>query len=72
MLGIHLPIGIVEGLVTAGVLRAVRRTSTNATESVRETKPLLAGIGIAALLVGIVALIFAWFQTAPPKQNPAA
>jgi divalent metal cation (Fe/Co/Zn/Cd) transporter len=28
--------------------------------------------GIAALLVGIVALIFAWFQTAPPKQKPAA
>jgi uncharacterized membrane protein HdeD (DUF308 family) len=28
--------------------------------------------GIAALLVGIVALILAWFQSAPPKKKPAA
>lgn len=63
MLGIHLPIGIVEGLVTAGVLRAVSRTATQAPEPVRETKSLLAGIGIVALLLSGV---LAWFASTKP------
>lgn len=63
MLGIHLPIGIVEGLVTAGVLRAVSRTATQAPEPVRETKSLLAGIGIVALLMSGV---LAWFASTKP------
>jgi hypothetical protein len=28
--------------------------------------------GIAALLVGLALLIFAWFQTGPPKSAPTA
>jgi len=28
--------------------------------------------GVAALVVGLGALIFAWFQTGPPRESPAA
>lgn len=64
MLGIHLPIGLVEGLVTAGVIRALR-LATGATASTAPARgaPVLAGLALTALLVSGV---FAWFASDRP------
>jgi cobalt/nickel transport system permease protein len=65
MLGIHLPVGIVEGLVTAGVLRVLLRANDAAKTGAahRGGAPLLAGIGLATLLVSGV---LAWFTSVKP------
>ena len=68
--GIHLPIGIVEGLVTAAVLGYVLNlrpelaaralgTATGPAARPRSIAPVLAALGVAALLTGMVVARFA-------------
>lgn len=53
MLGIHLPIGIVEGLVTAGVLRVLLRAGrTTAAGTTAAPRPVLALLALAILVSG--------------------
>lgn len=64
MLGIHLPIAIVEGLLTAGVVASVRRLMPDLAEPAPGLRP--AGLGLllaAALLLGGVG---AWFASSHP------
>jgi len=68
LLGIHLPIGIVEGLVTAGVIRALYRRGNKvvtgeASGTARPGAPVLAAVAMAALLLSGV---FAWFASEKP------
>ena len=66
MLAIHLPIGIAEGHITAGVLRVLSSvvTARDETGAARKTsRPLLAGIAMAALLTGG---FLAWFASQKP------
>jgi len=62
MLGVHLPIGVVEGLVTAGVVRFVARLAPDRVDGGARAQarlPLLAALGAAALFLGTVAASFA-------------
>ncbi|HEX9289651.1 MAG TPA: energy-coupling factor ABC transporter permease [Anaeromyxobacteraceae bacterium] len=63
MLGVHLPIGVVEGLVTAGVVRFVARLAPDRVDGAgaraQARLPLLAALGAAALFLGTVAASFA-------------
>ncbi len=71
MLGIHLPIAIVEGLVTASVIGYVwalrpgtqAESEAHGREGLRAWRPALAGLAIAALLVGGM---LSWFASARP------
>lgn len=67
MLGIHLPIGLVEGVVTAGALRVLGRAGTGTGDAWpagrRPGAPVLAGVALATLLAGGV---LAWFASAKP------
>jgi len=68
---IHLGIGIVEGLVTAGVVLFVQRAQPELLTRVAErkrlgglnTKPVLVGLLIAAVLSGVT---FSWFASTMP------
>ncbi len=68
---IHLAIGIVEGIVTAAVVTFVWKarpeilagTSATTVGSARNLKPVLVGIGIAALLT---AGVVSWFASSHP------
>jgi cobalt/nickel transport system permease protein len=74
MAGIHLPVGIVEGLVTAAVIGYVLRVRPELAPQVlglgpggavrsRSLAPVLLALGIAALLLGGV---LAWFSSTRP------
>lgn len=71
MLGIHLPIAIIEGFVTATVIGYVwalrpgtqEESSVHGRAGLRAWRPVLAGLAIAALLVGGV---LSWFASASP------
>ena len=63
MLGIHLPIGFVEGLITAGVLRVLYRTRDGAASQPAATAPVLVGSAFAAL---IVSGVMAWYASQKP------
>ncbi len=71
MLPIHLGIGLVEGLVTAGVVLFVKQAqpellARNASESSLKglnLKPVLIGLATAALISGVA---FAWFASTNP------
>ncbi|KPK25011.1 MAG: cobalamin biosynthesis protein CbiM [Dehalococcoidia bacterium SG8_51_3] len=68
---IHLGIGLVEGLVTAGFIAFVRRARPEILESTMASRPLkqmsirkaLVGLALAALLMGG---IFSWFASTHP------
>jgi cobalt/nickel transport system permease protein len=68
---IHLGIGFVEGLVTAGFITFVRRARPEILESTMASRPLkqisirkvLVGLALAALLTGG---IFSWFASTHP------
>lgn len=63
MAGVHLPIAVVEGVVTAGVVRAVRRLAPDRVEGATSRDsprvPVLAGLAGAALFLATVAASFA-------------
>lgn len=66
MLGIHLPIAIVEGIITAGVLRIVSRASegfTPADAAPRTFNPALVALALATLATGG---ILAWYASEKP------
>lgn len=66
MLGIHLPIALVEGLVTVGVIQFVHRLMPERVEGpahARPGSPLLAALLGAALFAGTVV---AWFASPHP------
>lgn len=69
MLPIHLAIGIVEGLATAGVVSFVARARPDAFPTVTSSggaaslRPVLIGLAIAAVLMGGVA---SWFASSHP------
>jgi len=71
MLGIHLPIGVVEGLATAALLLFLRRARPDLLDSAAasspsrfaSTRPLLAALALAALLTGGV---LSWFVSTQP------
>lgn len=67
MLPIHLAIGVVEGVVTAGVVLYVRRARPDLVRRApamdRSLKPLLAAFAMAAALVGGA---LSWFASAHP------
>jgi cobalt/nickel transport system permease protein len=71
MLPIHLAIGLIEGLVTAGVIvfvlkaqpEILARTATGRSLSGIAMKPVLIGLTVAALFSGTA---FAWFASASP------
>ena len=66
MLPIHLAIGVVEGLATAAVVAFVVRARPDALPQAQGTvdlKPVLAGLAVAALLIGGVA---SWFASTHP------
>lgn len=52
ILGIHLPIGLVEGLVTAGVLRVLQRAGRASASHLQPTRPWLALAALAVLFTG--------------------
>jgi cobalt/nickel transport system permease protein len=67
MLGIHLPIGVVEGLVTAGVVRFVTRFAPDRTEAPGNPRP--ARVPVIAALLGtalFAATVGACFASARP------
>ena len=69
---IHLAIGMVEGLVTAGVINYVRAVRPEVLESSSFAQPLGAGISLRNLLLGFIALAvvtggtLSWFASAQP------
>lgn len=66
MLGIHLPIAIIEGLVTAGVLRVVSRATEGFHPAERAPKlfsPALVALALATLATGGV---LAWYASEKP------
>ncbi len=69
---IHLAIGAVEGIVTAGVVHYVRAVRPEMLDSVDSTRPLAAGISLRNVMIGFVALAivtggaFSWFASAHP------
>ena len=72
MLPIHLAIGLVEGLITAGVVNYVRTVRPEILERAFESKPLASGISIKRLFItlGVAALItgsvLSWFASTHP------
>lgn len=70
MLPIHLAIGLVEGLATAALVLFIRRARPDLLERAgvplpdsSRTRPLVAGLAVAAALTGGV---FSWFASAHP------
>jgi cobalt/nickel transport system permease protein len=71
MLPIHLAIGVVEGLVTAGVVLFLRQAQPELLERNRaekslsglDLKPVLVGLAVAAVVSGTA---FAWFASTNP------
>lgn len=66
MLPIHLAIGVVEGLATAAVVSFVARARPEAlpdSSAPANSKPVLAGLAIAAILMGGIA---SWFASTQP------
>ena len=69
---IHLAIGVVEGFVTAGVIRYVRAARPEILDSSASSAPLAAGISLRNVLIGFVALAIvtggalSWFASAHP------
>lgn len=68
MLPIHLAIGVVEGLATASVVSFVARARPEALPAASEStprglRPVLAGLAVAALVLGGVA---SWFASSRP------
>ena len=64
LLGIHLPIGVVEGIVTAGVLRVFQRAGRAPTTLDLPTRP--AWFALAALAVLFTGGVLAHFASARP------
>ena len=63
LLPVHLAIGLVEGLVTAGVLLYVRTTRPDLVSSVAPRRSILASFATGALLVGG---LLSWFASSQP------
>jgi cobalt/nickel transport system permease protein len=69
---IHLAIGIVEGFVTAGVIRYVRAVRPEILDSTASPAPLATGISLRNVLIGFLALAIvtggalSWFASAYP------
>jgi cobalt/nickel transport system permease protein len=69
---IHLAIGVVEGFVTAGVVRYVRAARPEILDSSASSAPLAAGISLRNVLIGFIALaivtggVLSWFASAHP------
>lgn len=69
---VHLAIGIVEGIVTAGVISYARHAQPEILESIPELRPLAAGISLKkvflvfALLAVIAGSALSWFASANP------
>jgi len=69
---IHLAIGIVEGLVTAGVINSVRAARPEILESAAAGTPIGDGVGMRRVLVGFALLaaaaggLLSWFASSYP------
>ncbi len=60
MAGVHLPVAVAEGLLTAGVVRLLSRAAPDRVEAARAARvPALAALGGIALFTGTVAASFA-------------
>ena len=59
MLGIHLPIGVIEGLITVGLLRMLSKVDTQGRERVKPLVPIAVG-------AVFIATIVAWFASSSP------
>jgi len=72
MLPIHLAIGLVEGIVTAGVINYVKAARPEILESVDQSRPLSAGVrvrNIALVFLGFAIVtggMLSWFASANP------
>ncbi|MBM4128608.1 MAG: cobalamin biosynthesis protein CbiM [Nitrospira sp.] len=72
MLPIHLPIGIVEGIVTAGIVNYVRSLRPDLVENIESVKVLPSGgslkkiIVVIALFAVLAGGVFSWFASTYP------
>ena len=72
MLPIHLAIGLVEGVITAGVINYVRAARPEIIESVAASRPLGPGTSVKSVIVGFVAIAaltggtLSWFASGNP------
>jgi cobalt/nickel transport system permease protein len=69
---LHLAIGLVEGVVTAGVINFVRAARPELLESVLSTRPLSEDVSMRKILAGLVVVavltggMLSWFASANP------
>ncbi len=69
---IHLAIGLVEGVITAGVINYVRSTRPEILESIAASRPLSSAISIKQVVMGFVVLaivtggVLSWFASTHP------
>lgn len=72
MLPIHLAIGLVEGLVTAGVINFVKTSRPEIIENINVSRPLPAGFSIKKLCTALAVVtvltggILSWFASSSP------
>jgi len=69
---VHLAIGLVEGLVTAGVINFVYAARPEIIESIASARPLVAGLSIKKVFGGLLVVavitggVLSWFASANP------
>ena len=69
---VHLAIGLVEGLVTAGVINFVYAARPEIIESIASARPLVTGLSMKKVLGGLLAVavitggVLSWFASANP------
>ena len=69
---VHLAIGLVEGLVTAGVINFVYAARPEIIESIASARPLVAGFSMKKVLGGLLVVavitggVLSWFASANP------
>lgn len=72
ILPIHLAIGLVEGLITVGVINYVRKTRPEILDSVYASKPISTGLSLKKIAVSFLVLAavtgggISWFASAKP------
>jgi cobalt/nickel transport system permease protein len=72
MVPIHLVIGLVEGLMTAGVINYIRRIRPDILGSTLESRPATLGISVKNILVGVLLMtvitggVLSWFASTKP------
>lgn len=72
MLPTHLAIGLVEGFITAGVVKYVRAARPEILESISASKPIAAGVSIKKIAVSFLIIaavtggLLSWFASSNP------